>query len=167
MSAHVLDRLSLYLDGELAAAARTEVEAHLQGCSACARHLEELAAVDAAARDLPVPAPPGYFDSLPARVRARLPAPRRRAPPVWVWAAAAGLALAALAPVLLRQTTSPVPEATRTEETERVAAPPPPIAAIEPVEALPEGGERAKTRAAPKDAAPSKPVASATAPPPL
>jgi hypothetical protein len=167
VSAHVLDRLSLYLDGELATAARTEVEAHLQGCSACARHLEELAAVDAAARDLPVPAPPGYFDSLPARVRARLPAPRRRAPPVWVWAAAAGLALAALAPVLLRQTTSPVPEATRTEETERGAAPPPTIAATETVEALPEGGERAKTRAAPKDAAPSKPVASAPAPPPL
>ena len=153
MSAHVLDRLSLYLDGELAAAARTEVEAHLRGCSACARHLEELAAVDTAARELPVPAPAGYFDSLPARVRARLPVPRRRTAPVWVWAAAAGVALAALTPLLFRPTSSPVPEAMRTEETARVAAPPPTIAAIEPVEALPEADARAKTRAAPKDAA--------------
>jgi putative zinc finger protein len=157
VSAHVLDRLSLYLDGELAAAARAEVEAHLRGCSACARHLEELAAVDAAARELPVPAPAGYFDSLPARVRARLPVPRRRTPPVWVWAAAAGVALAALTPLLFRQTASPVPEAMRTEEAGRVAAPPPTIAAAEPLEALPEGGERAKTRAAPKDAGQSKP----------
>jgi hypothetical protein len=158
VSAHVLDRLSLYLDGELAAAACTEVEAHLRGCSSCARHLEELAAVDAAARELPVPAPPGYFDSLPARVRARLPVPRRRTATVWVWAAAAGLALAALTPLMLRQTASPVPEAAHTEETARVAAPPPTIAAIEPVEALPDGGARAKTRAAPKDAERSKPA---------
>ena len=42
MSAHVLDRLSMYLDGELAEAARAEVELHLRGCAACARHLEEL-----------------------------------------------------------------------------------------------------------------------------
>jgi putative zinc finger protein len=156
VSAHVLDRLSLYLDGELAAAARTEVEAHLRGCSACARHLEELAAVDTAARELPVPAPAGYFDSLPARVRARLSVPRRRTAPVWVWAAAAGVALAALTPLLFRQTASPVP-AMRTEETARVAAPPPTIAAVEPVEAVPEGGERAKTRAALKDAGQWKP----------
>ena len=163
MSAHVLDRLSLYLDGELAAAARTEVEAHLRGCPACARHLEELAAVDAAARELPVPAPAGYFDSLPARVRARLPASRRRAPPVWVWAAAAGLALAALAPLMLRQTASPVPEAARTDETARVAAPPPAPAAPAPAAPAPAeapraGGERVKTLAAPKDAARSKPA---------
>jgi len=151
VSAHVLDRLSLYLDGELAAAARTEVETHLRRCSACARHLEELAAVDAAARELPVPAPPGYFDSLPARVRARLPAPRRRTAPVWVWAAAAGVALAALTPLLFRQTASPVPEAAPTEETARVAAPPATIAAATPDEAPLAGGERAKTRAAPKD----------------
>jgi len=158
VSAHVLDRLSLYLDGELAAAARTEVEAHLRGCPACARHLEELAAVDAAARELPVPAPAGYFDSLPARVRARLPATRRKAPPVWVWAAAAGLALAALAPLMLRQTASPVPEAARTDETPRVAAPPPAPAAPAPTEAPRAGGERVKTLAAPKGAARSKPA---------
>jgi hypothetical protein len=167
VSDHVLDRLSLYLDGELAPAARTEVEGHLRGCSACALHLEELAAVDAAARELPVPAPPGYFDALPARVRARLPAPRRRTVPVWVWAAAAGLALAALTPLMFRETASPVPEAMRTEETERVAAPASTIATPTPAEAPPLGGARAKTRAAPKDAVASKPVASAPAAPPV
>jgi len=122
VSAHVLDRLSLYLDGELDAAARSEVESHLRGCAACARHLEQLAAVDAAARELPVPAPPGYFDSLPARVRARLPRPPRRSPPVWVWAAAAGIAIAALAPLLFQQTKAPVPEAAPVQE--RVPAAP-------------------------------------------
>jgi hypothetical protein len=115
VSAHVQERLSVYLDGELPQTERAEVDAHLRGCAACARHLEELAAVDAAARDLPVPAPPGYFDSLPARVAARLPAPRttrRPQPQTWVWAAAAAaLALAVLTPLTVRRTTLPVPEA--------------------------------------------------------
>src|SRR5439155_741110 len=86
------------------------------------RALGELAAVDAAARELPVPAPPGYFDSRPARVRARLPRPPRRSPPVWVWAAAAGIAIAALAPLLFQQTKAPVPEAAPVQE--RVPAAP-------------------------------------------
>jgi len=128
VSAHVLDRLSLYLDGELAAADRSEVESHLRGCAACARHLEDLAAVDAAARELPVPAPAGYFDSLPARVRARLPPPRRRSPPVWVWAAAAGIALAALVPAIMPRTTTPVPEAARIREPAPAAPAIPPAA---------------------------------------
>jgi len=167
VSAHVLDRLSMYLDGELAASARSEVEAHLRGCAACARHLEELAAVDAAARELPVPAPTGYFDSLPARVRARLPAPRRRAPPVWVWAAAAGLALAALAPVLLRQTTSPVPEGTRTNDEARVAPPPSTAttAPAAPAEAPPAGG--ARERVLSKESVRTKAAPPAPAPPPV
>jgi len=131
VSAHVLDLLSMYLDGELAAGARAEVDTHLRGCAACARRLEELAAVDAAARELPVPAPPGYFEALPARVRARLPAPRRKAPPVWVWAAAAGLALAGLAPLILRHAAGPGPDAARTEQEQRLA-PPPAAAATEP-----------------------------------
>jgi hypothetical protein len=164
VSAHVVDRLSLYLDGELAPAARTEVEAHVRGCSACARHLEELAAVDAAARELPVPEPPGYFDALPGRVRARLPARRRPAPPVWVWAVAAGLALAALTPLMLRQTASPVPETAHTDETAGVVEPPPTTAVAAPEEAPPAGAERAKTLAEAKDAAAPK---SAPTPAPL
>jgi hypothetical protein len=167
VSAHVLELLSVYLDGELSAAARSEVEAHLRGCPGCARHLEELAAVDAAARELPVPAPPGYFDALPARVRARLPAPRRRTPPVWAWAAAAGLALAALAPLLFRQTASPLPEAAPTEETASPAPPPSTTTTAVPAEAPLTGGERARTAAdAPKDAVRRKAVPPAPTPPP-
>jgi hypothetical protein len=138
--AHVQDHLSAYLDGELLAPERAAVETHLRTCPECTRHLEELRAVDEAARELDVEAPSGYFDSLPARVRARLPAPRRgvwgvrrsappsstsergfiprerTTPPAWVWAAAAVLVLAALTPLTFRRTTSPVPDAAKTEE---------------------------------------------------
>jgi hypothetical protein len=174
--AHVQDHLSAYLDGELLAPERAAVETHLRTCPECTRHLEELRAVDEAARELDVEAPPGYFDSLPARVGARLPAPRRgvwgvrrsappsstsergfiprergvwgvrrsappsstsergfiprerTTPPAWVWAAAAVLVLAALTPLTFRKTTSPVPDAAKTEGTDafRPALTPPP-----------------------------------------
>jgi hypothetical protein len=115
--AHVQDNLSAYLDGELLAPERAAVETHLRTCPECTRHLEELRAVDEAARELEVEAPPGYFDSLPARVGARLPVPRPRTPPAWVWAAAAAIVLAALTPLTFRKT-SPVPGGAKTEETD-------------------------------------------------
>jgi hypothetical protein len=115
--AHVQDHLSAYLDGELLAPERAAVETHLRTCPECTRHLDELRAVDETARELDVEAPPGYFDSLPARVGARLPAPRPRTPPAWVWAAAAAIVLAALTPLTFRKT-SPVPGAAKTEETD-------------------------------------------------
>ena len=142
MIAHVQDHLSAYLDGELPAPERAAVETHLRTCPECARHLEELSAVDEAARELDVEPPAGYFDSLPGRVVARLPAPRRgvwgvrrSAPPsstsergfiprerttlpVWVWAAAAVLVLAVLTPLTFQKTTSPVPDAAKTEATD-------------------------------------------------
>jgi len=107
MSAHVRDRLSAYLDQELRPAERTAVETHLHGCDACRQHLETLAAVDAAARALPVEAPAGYFDALPARVRARLEGsapPARRVAlrvPAWTWAAAAVLVLGVITPLTM------------------------------------------------------------------
>jgi hypothetical protein len=107
MSGHVRDQLSAYLDQELGSAERTAVETHLHGCEVCRRHLETLAAVDAAARALPIEAPAGYFDALPGRVRARLerPAPRvRRVPlrlPAWTWAAAAALVLGVVTPLTM------------------------------------------------------------------
>ena len=136
MNGHVEDRLSAYLDGELVAGERAAVESHLRGCGACARHLEELAAVDAAARELPVGAPPGYFDSLPARVRERLPVRRAPRPPAWMWAVAAAIVLAALAPLTFQKTTSPVPDAAKTEEADafRPAPTAPPAAAPAPAE---------------------------------
>ncbi len=102
MSAHVAERLAAYLDGELAARERSEIETHLRGCEACARRLEEMTAVDAAVRDLPAEAPPGYFESFPARVRTRLEAGRRRVAwrlPLWYAAAAAALILAVVVPL--------------------------------------------------------------------
>jgi len=72
VSSHPGDRLSAFLDGELSAAERAEVQGHLRECAACTRELEELGAVDAFARELPVEAPAGYFDELPGRVRARV-----------------------------------------------------------------------------------------------
>lgn len=98
------ESLGAYLDGELDAAARARVEAHLGTCAECSLHLADLAAVDQAARDLPVEAPAGYFDDFAPRVRARLEtrASRRWRPPVWGWAAAAALLLGIVTPLVLQ-----------------------------------------------------------------
>lgn len=108
MRGHVEDLLSAYMDGELSLPERGMVEAHLAACDACSRHLDQLAAVDAALRELPAEAPAEYFESFPARLRARLrqPAPARtvRRLPAWTWAAAAALVVAVIAPLTLRET---------------------------------------------------------------
>ena len=63
----VLDRLSDYLDGDLADPDRAAVEMHLRGCDGCARFGGELRATVHALRDhlLAAPAPP-------SRLRQRL-----------------------------------------------------------------------------------------------
>jgi hypothetical protein len=112
MSAHERERLSAYLDGELPPAERAEVEAHLATCPECAALLADLEGVDAVARELPVEAPSGYFDSLPGRVRLRIAgedAPRAHAAaprtgrrvPAWTWALAAALLLAVVTPTTM------------------------------------------------------------------
>ena len=107
MSAHERERLSAYLDRELPPGERAVVEAHLAACPECAAFLAELAAVDEAAASLPAEAPEGYFETFPARVRARLQVPKSAFParrvPAWTWAAAAALLLAVVAPLTLRQ----------------------------------------------------------------
>jgi hypothetical protein len=104
MSAHPLESLSAFLDDELGTEERRDVETHLAACPSCARHLGELAAVDALARDLPpAGAPDGYLEALPGRVRRRIRADRPASAPPWVWPLAAGLALAVLAPIVLLQ----------------------------------------------------------------
>jgi hypothetical protein len=109
VSGHPGERLSALLDGELSAVERAEVEAHLRECPACARELEELAAVDAFARELPVEAPAGYFEQLPGRVRARVRRPAR-IPRMAVWAAAAAAAVmvVVVTPVVLKRERSVV-----------------------------------------------------------
>ncbi len=67
------DRLSDYLDGELAAGEATALEAHVAGCSGCAQLLRELRAVVATAADLD-DAPPAH--ELWPGIEARLEAAR-------------------------------------------------------------------------------------------
>lgn len=113
MSGHPTpEQLSAFLDLEADEATRLTVEAHLAACDACAAHLAELAAVDEAARALPLPEPAGYFDDFAARVRARVDVrPARRTLPVWSWAAAAALLLAVITPLALREQASRSPAA--------------------------------------------------------
>jgi ribonuclease E len=104
VTTHPMESLSAFLDDELEDAERRGVAAHLAACPSCARHLQELAAVDALARGLPpAGAPDGYLEALPGRVRRRIRADRPAATRPWVWPLAAGLALAVLAPLVLRQ----------------------------------------------------------------
>jgi len=162
VSAHVEDRLSPYLDGELSAGERDRVESHLRGCPACARHLEELRAVDAAARALPLEAPAGYFGSFSGRLRERLPQRRARRWPAWALAAAAGLALAVLVPLSARRVVSPVPEAVKTDALR--SSTPTTLVAASPAFAEPPR-VRAKTAAEPGAARrppPAAPPAGAT-----
>jgi putative zinc finger protein len=140
MSEHVRERLSAYLDRELAAADAEAVLSHLRGCEACQSHLAALTSLDKAARALPVEAPAGYFDTLPGRVRARLEAtssrpavarlsrpdfrPSLRRLPAWTWAVAAALLLAVVVPITLHEQQSLAP-ATRPVVTPAAPAVPP------------------------------------------
>lgn len=70
-----------------------EVQAHLAACSACAEARVQWLAQE---EFPPALAPAGYFDRLPERMMRKLPArrPRGLKHHPWLWAAAAGLALA-------------------------------------------------------------------------
>jgi hypothetical protein len=138
VSGHPGERLSALLDGELSAVERAAVEAHLRECAACARELEELAAVDAFAREVPVEAPARYFDQLPGRVRARVRRPAR-IPRMAVWAAAAAAAVMAVVvtPVVLHREASvmaPAPQAV-SQATPPATMPPPAVPAVAPAPA--------------------------------
>ncbi len=153
MSAHVLERLSALLDGELSAPERDSVEVHLRTCAACSGHLEVLRAVDAGTRALSVSAPPGYFEALPGRVRARLegaPRPRTFRLPVWTWAVAAALLVAVVTPFVDR-----TPPASRAPDAPAAVEYPAPAAGA-PAPALPDSSDReepaaSRNLAAPKD----------------
>jgi hypothetical protein len=98
------ERITALVDGELPAAERPAVEAHLAGCAACreARAAEE--AVAARLRAAPRPAlPPGFAAGVMDRVRsgqASEERPAGRILPLWPWiAAGAAVAAAVLAMV--------------------------------------------------------------------
>jgi hypothetical protein len=112
MSAHERERLSAWLDDELAVAERAEVDAHLATCAECRSLLADMAAVGEMAREQSLEAPPGYFESFAGRVRTRIEASqtspraggRPRASwrvPAWTWAAAAALILGVVTPVTM------------------------------------------------------------------
>ena len=172
MDPHVIERLSPYMDGELSPAERAQVDAHLRGCAACAGHLEELRAVEAAARALPLQVPPGYFESFPGRVRDRVAAARRQQErrrlivPAWIGAAAAAVVLAMITPRLLREPpadVAPPAAASRVAEIPIPAAPAVPA----PLEAPPATADQrvaqgaASTHARPAPPPPAKPAAKA------
>lgn len=140
MSAHVTERLGLFLDGEIPAEERAVIAGHLRECAACAKRLEELAAVDDVARSLTVEAPEGYFDAFPSRVRGRLraPAKRRFTPPAWSLAVAAALILAVLTPLTLRQIRAPSPSGSTEVPAAAPVAAGPASAQRQPAQAEPE-----------------------------
>jgi hypothetical protein len=82
------ERLSEYLDGELGPDERAACEAHLAGCAECARLLDELRSLVAAARALPDRAP--ARDPWPA-LRAELESQGPRRTGRWPLALAAGV----------------------------------------------------------------------------
>lgn len=79
MSAHVVDELSAYLDGELAPADADRVRRHLEACADCRAELQALRDAQALLRSLPEVEPPA---SLRTRVLDRV---RRRARPAGAW----------------------------------------------------------------------------------
>ena len=73
-----LDRLSEYLDGDLAPVDRTALEAHLKGCAACRAALADLGRIVARARGLEGRGPTrNLWPGIAARIGAGTPARRR------------------------------------------------------------------------------------------
>jgi anti-sigma factor RsiW len=103
-------RLVAYADGELDAAAKAAVEAHLGACVPCSRELEEIAALRALAREMPAVASEA-IDRQAILRRARLETSRPR--PVLSWlrpsdlVTAGALAAAVALAVLMRSDRRP------------------------------------------------------------
>jgi anti-sigma factor RsiW len=93
------DRLSEYLDDELAHDERLALEVHLEGCPACRAVLEELRSVVATARALPdLPPARDLWPEVAERTRGVLPLrpPGVRSEPAWLRLAAAAALFAAV-----------------------------------------------------------------------
>jgi anti-sigma factor RsiW len=93
------DRLSEYVDGDLAHDERVALEAHLDGCADCRAVLDDLRAVVATARRLPdLPPSRDLWPEVAERTRAVLPFRSRPARPLpsWVRLAMAAALFAAI-----------------------------------------------------------------------
>jgi anti-sigma factor RsiW len=71
-SEHRSDRLIPYLRGELAAAERTAIAAHLERCAACRTTLDDFAALAERLARAPEPAPPIHWGAFRAELREAL-----------------------------------------------------------------------------------------------
>ena len=71
-SEHPFDRLIPYLRGELAAAERTAIAAHLERCAACRTTLDDFAALAERLARAPEPAPPIHWGAFRAELREAL-----------------------------------------------------------------------------------------------
>jgi hypothetical protein len=96
---HPLDRLLPYRRGELAAAERAAVAAHLEGCAECRAALADFAAIASRLEHAPDPTPPVHWGAFRAELREALDRRTGRRRPARGWslgglpaALAAGLA---------------------------------------------------------------------------
>lgn len=138
----VLDKLSEYVAEELAAGAQDEVAAHLQACEGCRMEAEAFRRAEEALNALgAVEAPPGPTEDLGRRIAA--PEARRLG---WIWAGAAGTAVAAVAIAVLVWTKPgglERPELVRVEEAApqvaavHVTPPPSPVPSLKPPDVRP------------------------------
>jgi anti-sigma factor RsiW len=96
MTQHATEHLSAYLDDDLDAGTRADVERHLRACAACTAELQELRRVIAHAGSVTsrdVPPSRDLWPAIEARLE-RVAQPRRISLPIWQLAAAAALLMA-------------------------------------------------------------------------
>jgi anti-sigma factor RsiW len=103
-SEHWTDKLSAYLDDELAPAEREVAEAHFAKCQACRELRDDLIALQQAARL--TPAPPAATDPWP-RIATRIRTPEPRPRTAWRWLAAALVPAAIAVVVWMRPPAAP------------------------------------------------------------
>jgi anti-sigma factor RsiW len=98
----IAERLSAYADGELIRGDKADVEDHLRGCDACARHLASLRALQTSVRD--VLHEPVESVDMTESVMMLLPAGRmsRGARASWVWATGAAVLVLLVLGICLR-----------------------------------------------------------------
>jgi len=122
---HVLSRLSPYVDGDLDAAERAAIAAHLDGCDACRLAARDLDRLRSAARTLGPMTPPdhvwlevaGQIHLETGRKSDRPAVPRRAAVRQWIGLAAALLIVTLGAYFFLRMTPpAPVPGNVKTDD---------------------------------------------------